>query len=124
MIRADVGRNKVYFLSDRDGPVSLYAYDPGTKQVSLAFPSNGVDIKSASSGPDAIVYEQFGSIHVFDPSTGKQNAVNIQVTGDFPAVRPHYVHAAEQIQNADISPTARAQCLKRTGNSDRARGAW
>ena len=97
--------NKVYFLSDRDGPVSLYAYDPGTKQVSLAFPSNGVDIKSASSGPDAIVYEQFGSIHVFDPSTGKQNAVNIQVTGDFPAVRPHYVHAAEQIQNADISPT-------------------
>src|SRR5467141_12489 len=97
--------DKVYFLSDRDGPVSLYAYDAGTKQVSLAFPSNGVDIKSASSGPDAIVYEQFGSIHVFDPSTGKQNAVNIQVTGDFPAVRPHYVHAAEQIQNADISPT-------------------
>lgn len=97
--------NKVYFLSDRDGPVSLYVYDPDTKQVSLALPSNGVDIKSASAGPDAIVYEQFGSIHLFDPATGKQNAVNIQVTGDFPAVRPHYVNAAEQIQNADISPT-------------------
>ena len=63
--------NKVYFLSDRDGPVSLYVYDPGTKKVTLALQSNGVDIKSASAGPDAIVYEQFGSIHVFDPATGK-----------------------------------------------------
>jgi tricorn protease len=96
---------KVYFLSDRDGPVSLYVYDPATKQVSLALQSNGTDIKSASAGPDAIVYEQFGSIHVFDPATGKQNAVNIHVTGDFPAVRPHYVDAGEQIENADISPT-------------------
>jgi len=97
--------NKVYFLSDRDGPVSLYVYDPATKQVSQALPSNGVDIKSASAGPDAIVYEQFGSIHLFDPATGKQNAVTIHVSGDFPAVRPHYVNAAEQIQKADISPT-------------------
>ena len=97
--------NKVYFLSDRDGPVNLYAYDPDTKHVSEALPDNGVDIKSASAGPDAIVYEQFGSIHLFDPATGKQNVVNIHVTGDFPAVRPHYVNAAEQIKNANISPT-------------------
>jgi tricorn protease len=97
--------NKVYFLSDRDGPVSLYVYDPGTKQVSLALPSNGVDIKSASGSADAIVYEQFGSVHVFDPASGRQTAVNIHVSGDFPAVRPHYVNAGEQIQNASISPT-------------------
>jgi tricorn protease len=97
--------NKVYFLSDRDGPVNLYVYDSNTKQVSAALPSNGVDIKSASAGPDAIVYEQFGSIHLFDPATGKQNAVSIRVTGDFPAVRPHYVNGGEQIENANISPT-------------------
>ena len=97
--------DKVYFLSDRDGPVSLYAYDTGSKQVKKTLASNGVDIKSASAGPDAIVYEQFGSIHVFDPASGKDSAVNIHVTGDFPAVRPHLVNAAEQIENGDISPT-------------------
>ena len=97
--------NKVYFLSDRDGPVNLYVYDTGTKQVSEALQSNGTDIKSASAGPDAIVYEQFGSIHLFDPASGKQHAVNIRVTGDFPAVRPHFVAAGDQIENADISPT-------------------
>jgi tricorn protease len=97
--------DKIYFLSDRDGPISLYVYDPGTKKVSLALPSNGMDIKSASVGPDAIVYEQFGSIHLFNPASGRENAINIHVTGDFPAVRPHFVDAADQIQAGDISPT-------------------
>ena len=97
--------DRVYFLSDRDGPVNLYAYDTKTKQVSAALQTNGVDIKSASAGPDAIAYEQFGSIHLFDPATGRQSVVNIHVTGDFPAVRPHYVNVGEKIENANISPT-------------------
>ncbi len=97
--------DKVYFLSDRDGPVSLYVYDASSKQVKKALASNGVDIKSASAGPDAIVYEQFGSLHVFDPASGKESAVSVHVSGDFPAVRPHLVNAAEHIENADISPT-------------------
>ena len=96
--------DKVYFLSDRDGPVNLYIYDTKTKQVSAALQSNGMDIKSASAGPDAIVYEQFGSIHLFDPATGKEKPVNITVTGDFPAVRPHFVNVGERIENANISP--------------------
>ncbi len=97
--------DRVYFLSDRDGPVNLYVYDTKSKQVSAALSSNGVDIKSASAGPDAIVYEQFGSIHLFDPATGKEHTVSIQVTGDFPAVRPHYVKVGDKIENANISPT-------------------
>jgi len=97
--------DKIYFLSDRDGPVNLYAYDTKSKRVGAAIASNGLDIKSASAGPDAIVYEQFGSIHLFEPATGKQHTVPIQVTGDFPAVRPHYVKVADRIESANISPT-------------------
>ena len=97
--------DKIYFLSDRDGPVNLYVYDTKSKQVTAALASNGMDIKSASAGPDAIVYEQFGTIHLFEPATGKQNTVNIRVTGDFPAVRPHYVNVGDKIENANLSPT-------------------
>ena len=97
--------DRIYFLSDRNGPVNLFVFDTKTNQVSEAIASNGVDIKSASAGPDAIVYEQFGSIHLFDPSSGSQHVVDIRVAGDFPAVRAHFVKAAEQIQNANISPT-------------------
>lgn len=97
--------NRIYFLSDRNGPVNLFWYDTNTKQVGEAINPDGADIKSASMGPDAIVYEQFGAIHLFDPATGTQHRVEISVAGDFPAVRPHFVKAAEQIQNANVSPT-------------------
>ncbi len=63
--------NKIYFLSDRNGPFSLFAYDLKSKKVEQAMPGNGIDIKSASAGPDAIVYEQFGSLNLFEPATGK-----------------------------------------------------
>lgn len=97
--------NRIYFLSDRNGPVNLFVYDTSTKAVGEALHSNGVDIKAASAGPDVIVYEQFGSIHLFDPANGQEHAVNIRVAGDFPAVRTHFVKVADQIQNANISPT-------------------
>jgi len=97
--------DKIYFLSDRDGPVNLYVYDTASKQVSAAIHSNGVDIKSASAGPGAIVYEQFGSIHLFDLASGQQHPVNIHVTADSPAVRPHFVSVGDRIENYNISPS-------------------
>lgn len=97
--------NRIYFLSDRNGPVNLFSYNTTTKEVSEAIPSDGYDIKSASMGADAIVYEKFGSLHLYDPASGKEHAVAVRVTGDFPAVRPHFLPAADNIGNANISPT-------------------
>ena len=47
--------DKVYFLSDRVEPVSLFSYDVKTKKVSQAVQNSGMDFKSASAGPGAIV---------------------------------------------------------------------
>jgi len=96
--------DRIFFLSDRNGTVGVFAYDTRSKQVTQVVRAN-TDIKTAFAGPDAIVYEQLGSIHVFDPATGRDRAVDIRVTGDFPAVRPHFVKVADQIQNANLSPT-------------------
>ena len=41
----------VYFLSDRSGPVTLFAYGIGSRQVKPMVKNNGLDIKSASAGP-------------------------------------------------------------------------
>jgi tricorn protease len=57
--------DKVYFLSDRDGSVTLYSYDLSSHQVKRCIDNTGLDIKSASAGPGAIVYEQFGSLHLY-----------------------------------------------------------
>jgi tricorn protease len=96
----------VYFLSDRDGPVTLYSYDTKTKQVKREVENKDLDIKSASSGPEGVVYEQFGKIYLFDPRTGASHLVPIRVEGDIPALRPRYVKIdAKRIQNFDLSPT-------------------
>ncbi|MGB7845055.1 MAG: hypothetical protein WBL63_05520, partial [Candidatus Acidiferrum sp.] len=95
----------VYFLSDRNGPVSLFAYDTKSKSVKQVLENKEFDLKSVSSGPDALVYEQFGGIFLFDPSSGKSKKVEIHLNGDLPATRPHFQKVAESIQNAAISPT-------------------
>src|SRR5580692_7821474 len=96
----------IYFLSGRNGPVSLFAYDTKSKQVSEALHSDGLDFKAASAGPDVIVIEQFGAIKLFDLNTHQATNVKIRVAGDLEAVRPHFAKVeAKRIQNFNLSPT-------------------
>jgi tricorn protease len=95
----------VYFLSDRNGPVTLFGYDTKSKSVKQVVENTGFDLKTVSAGPDALIYEQFGGIFLFDPQTGKSKKVEIHVNGDLPATRPHFQKVADSIQNAGISPT-------------------
>ncbi len=97
--------DRIYFLSDREGPFTLYSYDVKTKKVARAVDNNGLDMKSASAGPDAIVYEQFGSLHLFDPKTGRTRQVPVTLAGDLPEVREHFVRVGTRLTAARISPT-------------------
>lgn len=98
--------NTIYFLSDRDGPVALFAYDLSTLQVRQVVKNDGLDLKSASAGPSAIVYEQFGSIHLLDLDTGQEHRVDIHLAGDLPEVRAHFQKIEpRRIRAAAISPT-------------------
>jgi tricorn protease len=94
----------VYFLSDRNGPVSLFAYDTKTKAVKQLVDNKGLDFKSLSAGPDALVYEQFGGILLYSPASGKSTKVDIRIAGDLPSTRPHFEKTGDKIQNAAISP--------------------
>src|SRR6185503_3914412 len=96
--------NKVYFLSDRNGPFSLYAYDLKAKKVEELLPETS-DIKSASAGPGAIVYEQFGSLGLYDLSTGKAKAVSVTVPADLPNARRHFKKVENEIVAANLSPS-------------------
>src|SRR5271157_2662235 len=95
----------VYFLSDRKGAVSIFAYDTKTKNVKQVLDNKGLDVKSLSAGPDALVYEQFGGIYTLDLKTEKAAKVGIHISADLPATRPHYEKVGDKIQNAAISPT-------------------
>jgi tricorn protease len=96
---------KIYFLSDRFGAMTLCAYDQKAKKVTEAIKNTGLDYKSASAGPDAIVLEHFGAIEIYDLKSGKVAPVHITLNGDLPGVRPYYDKVASKISWADLSPT-------------------
>jgi tricorn protease len=97
--------DRIYFLSDRNGPVTLFSYDPAGHEVNQVLPNEGLDVKAASAGPDAIVYEQFGKLNLFDVKTGQAQPLDVTVAADLETIRPHFVPAGKFILNADLSPS-------------------
>ena len=97
--------NQVYFLSDRNGPVSLYRFDPATKSLTEVVKNDGADIRSASAAPGGIVYDRFGELFLYDTASGQARRISVDVSADLPEVRPRISPADRDIQNFRISPT-------------------
>jgi len=107
----------VYFLSDRNGPVTLFSYDTKSKQVEQVVENKSFDLKSASAGPGGIVYEQFGSIHLYDTAARAQHPVDITLHGDLPALEPSLaVIDPHLILNAAVSPTGARAVFEAQGD--------
>ena len=107
--------DKIYFLSDREGAVSLFAYDAKTKDVKEVVKNEGFDIKSAAAGPGGIVYEKFGSLHIYDLASGIAKQIDVRVHGDMPEVLPHFEKVAPHILNSGISPTGQRAVFEAHG---------
>src|SRR6185295_6305956 len=97
---------KVYFLSDRNGPVTLFSYDTRSHQVKEEVKNNGFDFKSIGAGADAIVVEQFGGLALFDVKSGGLTPVPVRMAGDLPEVRPRMVNVSSRLSGAHLSPNA------------------
>ncbi|MGA9779281.1 MAG: PDZ domain-containing protein [Verrucomicrobiia bacterium] len=106
----------IYFLSDRNGPVTLFAYDLNTKKVTEVVHNTGFDIKYASAGPGGIVYAQFGSLHLYDFATRTEHEVHVRIAADLPQVRPHFEKIkTNDIRNLGISPTGKRAVFETHG---------
>ena len=101
--------DSVYFLSDRNGPVSLFAYDAKTRAVREVVKNpRGFDITSASGGPGGIVYSQFGALHVYDTASDQVTAVPVTLAADLPELRPHFEKVdPHQVLHAALSPSGK-----------------
>jgi tricorn protease len=105
---------KLYFLSDRDGPVTLFGFDPQSKAVERVLENTGYDYVSASAGPDAIVLERFGSLQIFDPKSRQARDVKVSITADFPGTRPHF-EKVKRVVSATVSPNGARAAFEARG---------
>jgi tricorn protease len=107
--------DKVYFLSDRNGPVMLFAYDTKTKQVAEAVGNDGLDFKWLTAGPDVLAYEQFGSLFLYDPATARSTPLTVRLSGDFPEVRPRYAKVDQKLGAPALSPNGKRVAFEARG---------
>ena len=82
------------------------ATTPDTKAVEQVIENHGYDLKTVAAGPGALVYEQFGSLHLYDLATRQEHTVTVTIHGDLPSLTPHLAKIpASEMQNVDLSPT-------------------
>ncbi|MGH7979608.1 MAG: S41 family peptidase, partial [Limisphaerales bacterium] len=106
----------IYFLSDRNGPTTLFSYNVKTRKIKELIHNTGFDIISAGAGPGGIVYDQFGSLHLYDFATRTEHEVHVRIAADMPQLRPRFEKVtAEMIQNLDISPTGKRAVIEAHG---------
>ena len=108
--------NTVYFLSDRTFTTNLFSYNTDTKELKQLTRHDDFDIANASAGPDAVVYEQAGYIHLVDAKTGQSRQLNIDVTGDLPWARAGIKRVAGMIRSASLSPAGVRVAIEARGD--------
>jgi tricorn protease len=95
----------IYFVSDRDGVLNLYRFDPGTKETTQVSHETTWDVRWASSdGRSQIVHELDGELVVHQTTTGERRKLDIVVPTDAVHRRPSRVPATKQIEDWELSP--------------------
>lgn len=94
----------VYFLSDRNHTMNLFAYETGAQTVRQLTYHEDFDIKYAAAGGGVVTYEQGGRVHLFDPDTGRSAALPLHIAADLPQTQPRYRKVSNSIRNAHLSP--------------------
>ncbi|MGM0946703.1 MAG: S41 family peptidase [Bacteroidota bacterium] len=99
-------KDKVFYISERDYLANLWSYDPKTGTEKQETFLKDFDIKNIDAGPDALILEQGGYLHIYNPDIGLLKQVEIEVNGDFHWARERWVDvSANQLQNPYLSPT-------------------
>jgi tricorn protease len=96
---------EVYFLSDRDGTLNIYACDPSGAGVRQVTKHADYDVRRPSAGGAAIVYEVGGTLWYLDTVSGKARQVPVEIRADAPDRRPYFKTVTDFIQGFDCAPS-------------------
>ena len=99
----------VYFLSDRDDQkrLNIWAMDAASREVRQVTRFTEYDVKWPSLGPDAIVFENGGRLHVLDLESERSSPVEVVVPADLPDIRPKRKSLAGRVEAFSLSPSGK-----------------
>ena len=106
---------KVYFLSDRDWTVNIWAFEPKTGKLSQITKFKDIDVKSLAGNGNNIVFERDGYLSSLDLNTNKFKKLEISVSGDFPWAETKWEDVSKSIRAASLSPTGKRAIMESRG---------
>lgn len=93
----------IYFLSDRDRTMNLFAYNTNTRETRKLTNYTEYDIKFPSLGNNAIIYENGGYLYYFNLVAQQPVKIEIKIMNDFNASRPQWKEADKTIRSGSLS---------------------
>ncbi len=110
-------KNKIYFVSDAGSNRrrNIWVYDNTKKQKDQLTTFDDVDINSMSAGPDELVFEAGGRLHLLNLSNNKYAEVKVNVVTDVATLMPRTVNVANSINSFDLSPDAKRVVFEARG---------
>jgi tricorn protease len=107
--------NKIYFSSDRDGVLNIYAYDTKSAQIKQITFHKEYDIRRPSAGGSQIIYELGGTLWRLDTLNGKNSPIPVEIRADAPETRPYLKKVNDFITGVDISHTGKRALITARG---------
>ena len=96
--------NEIYYLSDRDRTMNLFAYNTETKATRKVTNFTDYDIKFPSHSDRYIVFEKGGYIYLFDVKAQESKKLTIHIANDQPWARNDWKDASKIIRSGTLSP--------------------
>jgi tricorn protease len=95
----------VYYLSDRDWTMNVFAYDTRHKRTRKVTNHTDYDVLWPSGSGDQLVYEAGGYIYRLDTKNDRAERVPIKVYGDFADTVEYFRNVKENIETFSLSPS-------------------
>ncbi len=97
-------KDKIYYLSDRDGRMNIYVYNTTTKETRKVTNFDKFDVKFPSLGKGEIAFENGGYIYLLNCETDKYHKVTIYIHDDVLTARSKLTNVKSFITQYEISP--------------------
>ncbi|MCC7144358.1 MAG: PD40 domain-containing protein [Candidatus Eisenbacteria bacterium] len=97
----------IYFVSERDGLANLYRLDPATGAATAVTRYSDHEVRYPGSDGNRVVYELGDGIGLFDPSTGQQEDLELNLRSDRLHTRVERVSAMQTLFATAIGPSGK-----------------
>jgi len=107
--------DKIFFLSDRDFAMNVWSYDVPTGTLNQVTRFKDFDCKNLEGGHGKMVFENGGYVYVLGTDGAAPRQLEVDLVGDFPWARPHWVDVNQRIRTGALSPQGKRAVFEARG---------